>query len=155
MIAAFISVVPASQSVQADPGGGPTATLASSLTMDQVRLLLAAAQSRNRRGPLTIPTDDEDDDPDYVPEDDDDEDRLSFYLPWVRRRPQSKRWFKPVTEPEKAGVELMNGGEFGRLRAKKVVNIRRMLKERESGRKGRGKGVEKGDFARVSNTFVM
>ncbi|KAF8504268.1 WD40-repeat-containing domain protein [Gautieria morchelliformis] len=148
MLDSFISVVPASRSVHADPGGGPTATLASSLTMDQVRLLLAAAQSRSRREPLTVPTDDEDDDPDYIPEDDDDEDRLSFYLPWGRRRPQSKNWFKPVTEPQKAGVELLNGGEFGRLRAKKVVNIRRMLKERELGRKGRGKGVEKDDFAR-------
>ena len=155
MVAAFISVIPASQPIQAGPHGVPTANLTSSFTMDQVRLLLAAAQSRGIRGSISVSPDDEDDDPDYVPDDDDEDDRLEYYLPWGRRRSQPKKWFKPVTEPQKAGVELMTGGEFGRLRAKKVTNVRKMLKMRELGRKTRGGGVEKEDFARVSKIFCM
>lgn len=150
MIAAFISVVP-SQSDQAD-SDGPTANL-TSLTMDQVRLLLAAAQSRGIRGSISVSVED-DDDPDYDPGDYED-DRLSYSLPWGRHRSQPKSWFQPVTEPQKAGVELMAGGEFGRLRAKKIVNVRRMLRERELGCKGRGRGIEKEDFARVSQNFLF
>jgi DDB1- and CUL4-associated factor 11 len=121
--------------------------------MDQVRLLLAAAQSRGILG--SVRNDDEDGPPDYI-EDDDEDNRLSYGLPWHRRQLQVKDWFKPVTEPQKAGVELMNGGEFGRLGAKKLVNVRRKLKERElGGRNGRRKGLKKDDLARVSKTRLV
>jgi len=112
-------------------------------------MLLAAGQSRGIQGSISVSADNEDDDPDYVPDDNDDDDRLSYYLPWGRRPHQPKNWFKPVTEPQKAGVELMAGGDFGRLRAKKIENVWKMLKERELGRKGRGRGTEREDFVRV------
>lgn len=119
--------------------------------MDQVRLLLTAAQSRGIRGSIGLAAD-EDDDPDYVPYEEND-----IYFPWTRQRPQESSWFKPVTEPQTAGVELMNGGEFGRLGAKKTINARRRLKEREMGRMGRKsifKGMMKEDFSRVRQSIV-
>ncbi|KAF8591926.1 WD40 repeat-like protein [Ramaria rubella] len=94
--------------------------------------------------------DDDDNDPDYVPEndDEDDEDSRPYTFIWGRQQPKTKKWFKPVTEPQKAGVELLNSGEFGRLGSKRRHNIRRMVKTREMGFNGRGRGMKKEDFAR-------
>ncbi|THH13014.1 hypothetical protein EW146_g7163 [Bondarzewia mesenterica] len=56
---------------------------------------------------------DEDEDAEDGGEDDD------FYPGWygrTRRRPRT--WFEPVTEPQQAGVDLLMGGEFGRVQHK-------------------------------------
>ncbi|KAF8528109.1 WD40-repeat-containing domain protein [Hysterangium stoloniferum] len=80
---------------------------------------------------------------------------MAYYLLRGRRRPARPRtWFKPVTEPQEAGVRLLHSGEFGRLKAKEKRNIRHILRERESGLKSRGRGLAKEDLARnlVPNT---
>ncbi|KAK0465467.1 WD40-repeat-containing domain protein [Desarmillaria tabescens] len=51
---------------------------------------------------------DDDDDPD-----DDDDD----YEPAVTNQ-ESRSWLKPATEPQEAGVELLNSGEYGRIAPK-------------------------------------
>lgn len=156
---AFVSVAPEGQDIEST---GRNTILTSSLTMDQVRLLLAAAQSHGLRTTMNVPGGDhyqEDDDPDYTPPDEEEEeeeegDNLGFSLGLGPRPRAAKVWFKPVTEPQEAGVRLIYGGEFGRLAAKKNRNIRRMFKERESKVPRHGQGLHKEDFARrlIPNT---
>lgn len=121
--------------------------------MNQVRSLLAAAQARGVHGSISHSTGDDEDDPDYLPSDVDELDEFS-YIPWSRHRHQASYKFQPFTEPQKAGVELLNSGEFGRIGAKKIVNIRRKLKDREMGHNGRRKGLER-DFVRVSKSHFV
>lgn len=55
--------------------------------------------------------DDDEDDEDYDPEEDDDDDGDAWYYPGVSSR---RTWVPPVTtEPQEAGVKLLNSGEFG------------------------------------------
>lgn len=144
-----------------DSAGGNETLVTSSLTLEQIRLLLAAAQSGGLGRNIRLANeDDEDEDPDYIPphEEEDGEDDSSYYtsFPFARRRPHSaKTWFKPVAEPQEAGVHLLHGGEFGRLSAKKTRNIRRSLKERESRIARHGQGFYKEDFARVRTLVVF
>lgn len=153
----YTLAVPVGQTVQAGPAGGPTADITSSLTMDQIRMLLNAAQPRGSHAAANAPAaDDEDDDPDYVPDEDDDEDAgMSYYIPWGGQRPKTRNWFKPVTEAQAAGVGLINSGEFGRLRANRKVNVRRMIKKRELGINRCGGKMEKEEFARVSEPSCL
>ncbi|GJJ09620.1 hypothetical protein Clacol_003843 [Clathrus columnatus] len=134
---AFVSIVPDSQGAESTTGE----TLTSGLTLDQVRLLLAAAQSRQ----LQMADEDEEDE-----EEDDDDDSMHYTSgAFGHRRPHSsKAWFKPFTEAQEAGVQLLYSGEFGRLSAKKSDNIRRMLKGRESRIPHHGQGLYKEDFGR-------
>ncbi|KIJ38443.1 hypothetical protein M422DRAFT_258810 [Sphaerobolus stellatus SS14] len=157
---AFISIVPASQSTVDNPSRGPTASLSSSLTIEQVRMLLDAARARGLRATVAQLDEDEEDE-DYVPdgqfEEDEEEEEIVNRRPWPwsrRRVVVAKNWFKPVLEPQKAGVELMHSGDFGRLKSKKRQNIRRVLKGREMGMRGRGRGLHKEDLSRsmVPNT---
>lgn len=56
-------------------------------------------------------------DDEYEPMDDDDDDEETgedAYYDSFRQSAQ-KHWFPPVTEPQKAGTELLTGGEFGRV----------------------------------------
>lgn len=69
---------------------------------------------------------DEEDDEDY--EDEDDEEGLYH-------QSSQKQWFPPVTEPQKAGTELLAGGEFGRvankLHSKKnTLNVSKFILDR-------------------------
>lgn len=68
------------------------------LTPAQINLLLA---------------NDDDEEIELVEEDEDDDD----YVPWNRRvyDPAPEPIFSPVTEPQEAGVNLLNSGEFGRV----------------------------------------
>jgi WD repeat-containing protein 23 len=68
----------------------------------------------NRNAAANLLDDDNEDD-EYVPDDDDDEDEDDFM---TRRRYMSRRqrqWIPPATEPQAAGVELLNSGDFGYL----------------------------------------
>jgi len=81
----------------------------SELTLrDMARLLSVTRASDNRATHHHQPEVDDDDDEDYM--DDDDEEYPS-------RRPM-RPFFPPVTEPQKAGVELLASGEFGRVGVK-------------------------------------
>ena len=157
---AFISIVPSSQGVvdTNSPDGGQTTLQMPRLTIEQLRMLLEAAQARGLRAvPVSQPEedeDDEDDDDEFVPDDELEEDegqelfsRSGF--PWIRRPAPTRNWFKPVTEPQQAGIQVLNSGDFGRLRAKKQQNIRRLLKQREMGMGHKGRGFHKEDFSRV------
>ena len=67
----------------------------------------------------------DDDDPDYIDEEEDEEDEEEEvgYNAWGSARPWDRRkWWPKVTKPEKQGLELLFGGEFGR--AQHQINTR-------------------------------
>lgn len=109
--------------------------------------MLEAAQSRGFRA--NIPALDEDED------EDDDASMTSNYFWSPRSQTHPRKWFEPITKPQEAGLKLLRSGDFGRLAAKKQSNIRRLLKQREMGLKGRGKGFYKEDFSRVNYIFQL
>ena len=64
---------------------------------------------------------DDDDDPDYVDEEEEEEDGDNGYYFYGYGYPASRRnwdrsdWWPVITEPQKEGLELLFGGEFGRI----------------------------------------
>ncbi|KAJ2918358.1 hypothetical protein MD484_g2045, partial [Candolleomyces efflorescens] len=84
----------------------------SGFSLHDLRALLA-----NRNAAANLFDDDNEDD-EYVPDDDDDDDEGDFM---TRRRYMSRRqrqWIPPATEPQAAGLELLNSGDFGYLAPK-------------------------------------
>jgi WD repeat-containing protein 23 len=66
-----------------------------------------------------------------VADEDDDEDEYNSSF----QHASHHKWFQPVTEPQEAGVELINSGEFGRVANRERVrrhdvNIAKVLKNR-------------------------
>lgn len=47
-------------------------------------------------------------------DDEDDEDEMEYSY-WGRSIARTPKWFPPVTTPQRAGAELLMGGEFGRI----------------------------------------
>ena len=89
-------------------GSDGEATTLSSVSLSDLRALLSA-----RNAAASLLDDNEDDE--YVPDDDEDDDTDNYF---TRRRQMSQRqkqWIPPVTEPQAAGVELLNSGDFGYL----------------------------------------
>lgn len=81
-------------------------TALSSISLADLQALLS---SRNSSASLF----EDDDDDEYIPDDDDED---LDYL--GRRRAMSRRqkqWVPPATEPQAAGVKLLNSGDFGYL----------------------------------------
>lgn len=78
----------------------------------------------------------DDDDEDYVDEDhEDDYDEDDYGRTLSAPRSGHPLWYPPATEPQEAGVELLMGGEFGRVGPKirsrqNDVNIARTLRNR-------------------------
>ena len=61
---------------------------------------------------------DDEDDEDYLYEsvDEMDEDEEVGYYTWAQARPWDRtKWWPKITKPEKKGLELLFGGEFGRI----------------------------------------
>ncbi|RXW19331.1 hypothetical protein EST38_g6521 [Candolleomyces aberdarensis] len=89
-------------------GSESEATPLSGVSLGNLRTLLL-----NRNATTNLRDDTEDDE--YVPDDDDDDDEDGYL---TRRRYMSRRqkqWIPSVTEPQAAGVELLNSGDFGCL----------------------------------------
>ncbi len=68
----------------------------------------------------TIEPEDDDDDPDYVDEEDGDDDDGTNYTYGFGSGPRGRAWIRShwwpeLTEPQKEGLELLFGGEFGRI----------------------------------------
>jgi hypothetical protein len=136
-IDAFVSIIPSGQNTTESTDVGSIRLT----SLRQIQLLLQAASAGGLSTAFIGEDEDEDDDEDYVPED-----TLPRYR---RRRREASKWFEPVTEPQKAGLQLLKSGDFGRLTAQKKHNFRRSLRQREMGFKGRGKGFYKEDFSKV------
>jgi hypothetical protein len=91
----------------------------SGLTIHDIANLLQAT------GDADVEVEDDDNDPEYMDEDDDDENIYS--LP--------KTSLEQPSEPQDAGVELLNSGDFGRVGVKAAVrhmdmNITKLLRSR-------------------------
>lgn len=72
---------------------------------------------------------DEDEDAD----DDDEDDETEYYNSFAATAHQ--KWFTEVTEPQKAGVELLNSGDFGKVANKsrtrrKDINLAKSIMNR-------------------------
>ncbi|KAF8899131.1 WD40-repeat-containing domain protein [Infundibulicybe gibba] len=111
---------PALFEIQDGPVSGAARTVSlSGITLQDLSRLLSASASgntstRNARGRPQIFTDeDEDEDEDGFEDEDEDE-----YFSGNRETMHA--WFPEVTEPQKAGVELLNSGDFGRVRHRPV-----------------------------------
>ena len=88
---------------------------------------LAQAIRRARQGESQSPADNEDND-----DDDDDEGGDSYYIRQENRRDISEL-FPPVIEPQKAGQDLLNSGEFGKISTKQsTINLARLLRKRST-----------------------
>ena len=105
--------------------------------------LLASSSSSFGPSRLTQTREDDDDDEGYV----DDED--TYY----RSHRKHTLWFKPHTEPQEAGTQLLMGGEFGRVgnrigSMRKNTNISKLIRDRASQARP---SIYKEDIANVSD----
>lgn len=105
-------------------------------------------QTRSQPQRVVQVTDDEEDDD---PEDD-------VYYGWYRRPngAPTKHWYEPVVEPQDTGVELIAGGEYGRVAPKLnarhgVRNVAKMLNNRGS----RVRRTYREDYTSVSLCRVL
>jgi len=87
------------------PGGGAPMRLSEITLQDLARLIRVGNRSHIQ------PNDDED--PNRAEDDDEDEDDDDYTSP-----PTSAYWHPPVTEPQKAGLELLGSGDFGQVGVK-------------------------------------
>jgi hypothetical protein len=123
----------------------------------------AASNSRfitNSRLSFLVDDDDDDDemDPDYVDNDDDedwqDEDSLDYLYNSTRDNP--KTWVPPAVTPQEAGIELIKGGDFGRVTPKTRArrghnNLAKVISNRLS---RPHPALYKEDYAAVSSSFT-
>lgn len=116
---------------QAEQEVHQSAGIASPATLQVLRRLLGSQPMRVTRMQNTRYHD--------VDNDEDDEDDGVYDPVWDRRRPPrgSGKWFTPVEEPQKAGVDLLMSGEFGRVQRKidtqrKRDNVAKALLARRS-----------------------
>ncbi|TFY70898.1 hypothetical protein EVG20_g2103 [Dentipellis fragilis] len=79
------------------------------------RVVVPSDDTHGRAAAEEEQEDDEEDDEDY-------EEDEPYWSPSIRRGPELPEWARPPTEPQQEGVELLMGGEFGRIRPK--VNVR-------------------------------
>ncbi|KIO08498.1 hypothetical protein M404DRAFT_133750 [Pisolithus tinctorius Marx 270] len=85
-----------------------------------------------------------DDDDDYYDDD--------FFI--ARRYgsvPRHEQWFPPHKEPQREGLELLRGGEFGRVTKKRIMNISRVFLDRSSRQIGPTREELAGDLIPNSN----
>ncbi|KAF4573324.1 hypothetical protein EYR40_003596 [Pleurotus pulmonarius] len=103
-------------------GDGQRSLRLDGLTLhDLSRLLSGGNMLRSGRVSYQVITDGDDDDEDYVDEDDEDEDE------YVSGRRPSHQWYPPHKEPQKAGEQLLMGGDFGPI-ANKIASRRSLNK---------------------------
>ena len=110
------------------------------LSQELIRLLANSSTSLGQS--RLIQTREGDSDEDYV----DDE---AYY----RGERKHIQWFKPHTEPQEAGTQLLMGGEYGRVRdrirsLRRNVNIAKLLRDRASQARP---SIYKEDTANVSD----
>lgn len=92
-------------------GGGTTRTRISTIGLHELTRLLASASGTFGAPGGNGVADEDEDDEDYLDEGDDEE-------AWVGRRGERRthQYFPVVTEPQKAGMDLLMSGEFGRVK---------------------------------------
>ena len=117
---------------QAEQEVNQSAGIASPATLQVLQRLLGARPMRVTRMQNAHYHDVDDDE-------DEDEDDGAYDPVWDRRRPprSSGKWFTPVEAPQKAGVDLLMSGEFGRVQRKidaqrKRDNVAKALLARRS-----------------------
>ncbi len=102
-------------------------SISASLTNEDLQRLLTVFASSDTGGSggggrnVTLVSQDDDDDADYVDEEEEeeeDDDSGYFYgfgYPTSQRHWDRSDWWPEITEPQKEGLELLLGGEFGRV----------------------------------------
>lgn len=91
-----------------NPGGGASMRLSGITLQDLARLMSVGTATTVGNRVYIQPDEDEDDD---EAEDVD----IEGYIP---PRASAHQWYPPVTEPQKAGLELLETGDFGRVGVK-------------------------------------
>jgi len=96
-----------------NPGGGAFMRLSGVTFQDLARLMSVGTATRvGNRVHIQPDEDGDEDDEDYNGAEDDDN---GNYIP---PRVSAHQWYPPVKEPQKAGLELLASGDFGRVGVK-------------------------------------
>ncbi|RDX51000.1 WD40 repeat-like protein [Lentinus brumalis] len=102
-------------------------SISASLTNEDLQRLLTVFASSDTGGSggggrnVTLVSQDDDDDADYVDEEEEEEEEddsgyfYGFGYPTSQRHWDRSDWWPEITEPQKEGLELLLGGEFGRV----------------------------------------
>ncbi|KIM47605.1 hypothetical protein M413DRAFT_439274 [Hebeloma cylindrosporum] len=110
ILSSLIALQSGEASQPSSPSGGASMRLSGITLQDLARLMDVGTATRvGNRVHIHADEDEEEDDEDYNGAEDDDSDGY---------RASAHQWYAPVREPQKAGLELLANGDFGRVGVK-------------------------------------